>query len=75
MKGIGLKDYPVISYTNPDLKSFFQSMKNKLSSVGCSNFIDETWDMIDIIDYLKGEVLLILVHSINIQNRELFTRN
>ena len=50
-------------------------MKNKFSSDGCSDFVDEIvevkWDMIDTVYYLRKEELLILVQSINVDNWEL----
>ena len=71
-KGIGVDTCPVIDSYNPDLKAFYQKMKNKWNTVDCTKFIDSkvmpTWDMIDTKDYLKGPKLLVLVNSINIRN-------
>ena len=68
--------YPVIESRNPDLKAFFQLMKNQLNAVDCAKFINDkgpaTWDMIDPVDYLNDHELLILVQIINIQNQELY---
>ena len=60
-KGIRVDTYPVIDSYNPDFKTFCQNMLNKLNAVDCAEFLDSKemhkWDMIDVVEYLKGEDL------------------
>ena len=72
MNCIELTTYSVIASKNPDLKSFFQTMKNQWNAAYSQKFIDSkvmaTWDINDPVDYFQEGELLTLIQSINIQN-------
>ena len=78
LKGVGLNTYQFIESRNPDLKELCKTMKNQLNALDCAKCIDikepAIWDIIDSVDGLNNDELLVLVQSINIQNKELYKR-